>query len=313
MATDLFPGFTRQTIHIPDGPSLFARVSGDDKTKPPLLLLHGFPQTHVEYHKIAPRLRPHFTLVLLDLRGYGASSCVASSNGSGYSKRLMARDCVAAMAQLGFGRFGVLGHDRGARVAYRLAFDAPASVERVVVVDVVPTATMFARFGAASAALKAYHWLFLAQPEPLPERMIEGADGGRLFLERCLATWTAGQDLKTFDVAAVEAYREAYCKAERIHATCEDYRAGAYLDRVYDEEELEKGRKIEVPLMAVWGQTELVADPVSSKAKGQTPLDVWQKYAKDVVGKGLKCGHFIPEEDPDGLVDAILPFFGIRS
>ncbi|KAJ3534568.1 hypothetical protein NM208_g3179 [Fusarium decemcellulare] len=304
MAPDLLPGFTRQFIKTPEA-SIFVRTKVDPN-KPPLLLLHGFPQTHVEFHPIIPSLLPHFSIVLLDLRGYGASSTVPSTNGSGYSKRLMAQDCVSVMSQLGYDKFTVVGHDRGARVAYRLAFDQPQVLEKLVVVDILPTAAMFRGFGDANAGLKAYHWLFLAQPAPFPETMIKGTDNGKGFLEHTLASWTKLRTLAHFDEPSLEEYTNAYCSEERIHSTCEDYRAGAFLDRVYDEEELESGRKIETPMLAVWGSSGLFAGATTAKTEG--PLDVWKRYASDVRGKGLECGHFIPEEDPEGLVGTLLEF-----
>ncbi|KAL4774492.1 Alpha/Beta hydrolase protein [Aspergillus nidulans var. acristatus] len=311
MSSDLFPGFSSQYVTTTHGARIFVRVS-PTQDKPPLLLVHGFPQTHAEWHKLTPLLTPHFTVVLVDLRGYGASSIPASANGSGYTKRLMGQDCLSVMDQLGYAnqRFAVVGHDRGARVAYRLAFDNPERLSKVVVVDVVPTAAMFARFGNPTAGLKAYHWLFLAQPEPFPEKMIGKEDKGRLFLEQALSSWTAAGTLQAFSDTAMERYREAYCDEQRIHATCEDYRAGAYFDRVYDEEDLEKGNKIQVPVLAVWGEEGGFTGPKKSEAKKEQegPLEVWQRYCVDLRGKGLNCGHFIPEEDPQALADEILQF-----
>lgn len=308
MSSDLFPGFSSQFITTSLGARIFVRVSEPKGTKPPLLLLHGFPQTHIEFHKITPFLLPHFTIILLDLRGYGASSSVPhSSNGSGYSKRLMGQDCISVMEQLGYGdeKFAIFGHDRGARVAYRLAFDMLEKLSKVVVVDIVPTASMFRGFGDVKAGLKAYHWLFLAQPEPFPERMIGANEDGRVFLEHTLSSWTAAGTLENFDSEAMVKYREAYCNEEKIHTSCEDYRAGAFFDRVYDEEELERGRKIEVPVLAVWGERGLFAEAMKKK---DAPLEVWQEYCTDVRGKGLICGHFIPEEDPQTLANEILQF-----
>lgn len=309
MTLDLFPDFSFQSITTSSGAHIFVRVS-EPRNKRPLLLLHGFPQTHAEYHKLTPLLLPHFTIILLDLRGYGASSSGphSSKNGSGYTKRLMGHDCVSVMQQLGFDKFDLVGHDRGARVAYRLAFDMPERLNRVVAVDIVPTASMFRGFGNVKAALKGYHWLFLGQPEPFPERMIGSTEGGgRMFLEHSLASWTATTTLDCFDATAMQQYREAYCNEEKIHTTCEDYRAGVFFDRVYDEEELEKGRKIQVPLLAVWGKKGLFAE-VMEEGKKEGPLQVWQKYCANVQGKGMDSGHFIPEEDPEALASEILQF-----
>lgn len=221
----------------------------------------------------------------------------------------MGQDCLSVMEQLGYSpdeKFAVLGHDRGARVAYRLAFDNPERVSKVIVVDIVPTASMFQGFGDVRAGLKGYHWLFLAQPAPFPERLIGGVEGGRMFLEQALASWTGTGTLDAYDAEVMRGYREAYCAEEKIHATCEDYRAGAYFDRVYDEEELERGSKIQVPVLVVWGEAGSFASAMKAKKEG--PLEVWQMYCADVRGRGLGCGHFIPEEDPEALVDEALKF-----
>ncbi|KAJ4059254.1 hypothetical protein NW756_000162 [Fusarium oxysporum] len=305
MASDLLPGFTRQSIETSDGVSIFVRTK-IDSGKPPLLLLHGFPQIHVEFHRMIPSLLPHFSIILLDLRGYGQSAIVPSTNGSGYSKRLMAQDCISVMSQLGYNKFLLVGHDRGARVAYRLAFDHPEAVSKVVVIDIIPTAAMYQGFGDVTAGLKAYHWLFLAQPDPFPETMIQGTDNGKHFLEHTLASWTRKKTLDDFDERALEEYRNAYCNKTRIHSTCEDYRAGAFLDRAYDEKDLEKGNKIQTPMLAVWGNTGLSAESMRDKSEG--PLEIWQKYAQNVCGKALECGHFVTEEDPEGLAEALIPF-----
>jgi haloacetate dehalogenase len=306
MAPDLFPGYASQHFKVdtPGSPSIFGRFKLEN-LKPPLLLLHGFPQTHVEFHKVAPLLEPYFSLVLLDLRGYGLSSTVSSENGSGYSKRLMAQDAVTVMQRLGYDHFSILGHDRGARVAYRLALDTPGKVDKVIVVDIIPTHSMFGGFGDIARGLRGYHWLFLAQPAPFPETLIKAADNGKFFLENTLASWTAKRTLEDFDLAALEVYREAYCSDERIHSTCEDYRAGAHLDRAFNEEDVRNGNKIHVPLLAVWGQRGLFAEAMKS-----SPLDIWIQFAEDVTGVGLECGHFITEEDPEGFVNECLKFLG---
>ncbi|KAJ0424769.1 Alpha/Beta hydrolase protein [Aspergillus carlsbadensis] len=304
--SDLFPGFTTQHIPTPSGTTIFTRTSPKaTPAKPPLLLIHGFPETHIQWHRLAPLLLPHFTLILVDLRGYGSSSLAPeSTNGSGYTKRLMAEDCIAVVDALGYTsqKINVVGHDRGGRVAYRLAFDFPERVEKLVVVDIVPTAAMFRAFGDARMAVKAYHWTFLAQPAPFPENLIAGTDCGRGFLEHSLAAWTGVKTLDVFDNVVLDGYRRAYCAEDRIHATCEDYRAGAFYDRVYDEEDLERGNKITVPVLAVWG------DKGTPAGGAKTPLEVWRDYAVNVRGEGLGCGHFIPEEDPRGLARAVLEF-----
>ncbi|KAF5633837.1 haloacetate dehalogenase H-1 [Fusarium tjaetaba] len=305
MATDMLRGFTRQFIETADGVSIFVRTK-IDSGKPPLLLLHGFPQTHVEYHHIVHPLVPHFSVILLDLRGYGQSATVPSTNGSGYSKRLMANDCISVMSQLGYNKFLLVGHDRGARVAYRLAFDHPEAILRLVVIDIIPTAAMFQGFGDVTAGLKAYHWLFLAQPDPFPEKVIKGADNGKHYLEHTLASWTRNRTLDDFDERALEEYRKAYCNEARIHSTCEDYRAGAFLDKVYDEKDLQEGNKIQAPMLAIWGNAGVSAESLQNKSEG--PLEIWQKYARNVRGKALECGHFIPEEDPEGLTEVLIPF-----
>ncbi|KAG5744248.1 hypothetical protein H9Q70_013049 [Fusarium xylarioides] len=305
MASDLLPGFTREFIETSDGISIFVRTKIDSE-KPALLLLHGFPQTHLEYHRIIPSLLPHFSIVLLDLRGYGQSATVPSTNGSGYSKRLMANDCIYAMSQLGYNQFLLVGHDRGARVAYRLAFDHPKAVSKLVVIDIIPTATMFQGFGDVTAGLKAYHWLFLAQPDPFPETMIRGTDDGKHYLEHTLASWTRKKTLEDFDERALQEYRKAYCNETRIHSTCEDYRAGAFLDNVYDEKDVQVGNKIQAPMLAIWGNAGVSAESLQNLSQG--PLEIWQKYARNVRGKALECGHFIPEEDPEGLAEVLVPF-----
>ncbi|KAK6525086.1 hypothetical protein TWF694_005234 [Orbilia ellipsospora] len=315
MPTDFFTDFT--SSHVPIQPdissaspplTIFTRALVEP-SKPPLLLLHGYPQTHIEFHKIVPSLKPHFSLILLDLRGYGASSTVSSSrNGSGYSKRLMAQDCVKVMAYHGYSKFSILGHDRGAGVAYRLALDAPDKVDRVVVVDILPTSSRYDGFSDQTSVLKGFHWPFLAQPAPFPETLIRGCDEGRYFLEYILASWSGFETLEGFDSTALEEYRRAFCTNERIHATCEDYRAGAFLDKAHDEEDFKNGNKISAPVLVVWGKKGRVTG-----RDGKTPLDIWKSFAADVMVVGLDCGHFIPEEDPKRFMDAVLEFCGLSS
>jgi haloacetate dehalogenase len=295
-AADLLPGFDTRWVDTEAG-RFFVRCGGRGD---PLLLLHGYPQTHVEWHKIAPRLAERYRVVLMDLRGYGASFIPDSVNGEGMTKRAMGADAVAVMAELGFERFHLVGHDRGGRVAYRLAFDAPERLNKLVVVDIIPTASMFRDLGKARSALGKYHWLFLAQPAPLPETLI-GASA-MFFLDHTLASWTAGRSLDAFDPLALDHYRRAFDMLH-IHTTCECYRAGAFIDRLQDEEDLKAGRKITVPMLAMWGTSGLASSGIS-------PLDVWREYARDVQGTGVPCGHFVPEENPQACLDGLFDFLG---
>lgn len=291
---DLFPGFARHEIPTRRG-SVFVRTGGSG---PPLLLLHGFPQTHVEWHRVAPALASRFALVLMDLPGYGASSIPASESGAGFTKRLMAEDALAVMTALGHERFRLVGHDRGGRVAYRLAYDHPERIERFATIDIVPTAAMFDAMNAKSA-LNKYHWLFLAQAAPFPETLI-GASA-LFFLEHTLASWTAAKDLSAFDARALDHYRAAFTPPERIHAACEDYRAGAGLDRAHDEADRTAGRKIKVPQLALWGAGGIPASGVS-------PLEIWKGWSQDVSGHPIASGHFVPEENSAALVEALVDF-----
>lgn len=296
---DLFPGFYTQGIPVSGGEvELLVREGGEG---PPLLLLHGYPQTHVCWHKVAPALAKRFTLVMPDLRGYGGSSIPPlTADGLAYSKRVMAQDVLSLMTELGHDRFAVAGHDRGGRVAYRLALDSPEAVTRIAVLDIVPTFAMWAAMDAGMA-LKAYHWPFFAQPAPLPERLI-GADPD-FFIEWTLASWTASKDLIAFDELALAHYRAFFRQPERIAATLADYRAGAGPDREHDAADREAGRKIAAPLLALWGDG-------GFPARGKSPIDVWRDWAENVEGHALHCGHFLPEEAPDETAAALIDFFG---
>jgi haloacetate dehalogenase len=291
---DLFSGFAEHRIDAPAG-KIYARSGGSG---PPLLLLHGFPQTHVEWHRIAPGLAERFTVVAMDSRGYGQSSAPPSHKGEAYAKREMARDAIAVMAALGFPRFRLVGHDRGARVVYRLALDHPASVDKLALIDIVPTAEMWRSMDAASA-MNVYHWLMLAQREPMPETLLSGAP--IRWLEHTLASWTATNSLDAFDPDALAAYRLAFDDPAHIHAFCEDYRAGATIDRAFDEADALAGRKIVAPLLALWGAHGI-------PAKGKSPLEVWRQWATDVSGEAVEGGHFLPEENPERTLAALLGF-----
>jgi haloacetate dehalogenase len=261
-------------------------------TGPPLLLLHGHPQTHVMWHLVAPRLAREFTVVAMDLRGYGESSKPATTGDhEPYSKRAMARDCVAVMERLGFTRFDLAGHDRGGRVAYRLALDHPQRVRKLAILDILPTVEHFRRTDMAFA-LGYWHWFFLAQPYPLPEKMI-GADPEWFFHHR------PGRR-SVFTPEAEEDYVRCYKNPETIHAACEDYRAAATYDFKLDE--ADRGRKIGCPVLVLWG------------ARGSLPgwydvLAVWRDWADDLRGGPIQGGHFFPEEAPDETYAALHGFF----
>lgn len=291
----MFEGFARKRIAT-SGAEI-ALVQGGSGS--PLLLVHGYPQSHVMWHKVAPRLAERFTVVVPDLRGYGASSKpMTDAEHLPYSKRAMARDLVEVMTTLGFDRFDIAGHDRGGRVTYRLALDHPERVRRVAVLDIIPTLEQFERMDRSSAR-RAYHWYFLAQPAPFPETLI-GKDPD-YFLEHSLQSWCGAPD--AFAPEALAAYREAFRDPTMIHATCEDYRAGIGCDCAFDEADRAAGHKITAPLLALWGA------PGQSGRRRQM-LDIWRAWATDVRGQALDCGHFIPEEAPEALTAQLLAFFG---
>jgi haloacetate dehalogenase len=292
---DLFPGYDRRIIKTTRG-DIFARIGGSG---PPLLLLHGYPETHVCWHKIAPRLARIRSLVVADLPGYGASQCPAPDAGHrSYSKRAMAATLRLAMGELGFERFEVMGHDRGARVAYRMALDSPEAIAGAVILDILPTMEVWDRL-TASSAIASYHWSFLAQPHPMPETLI-GTDPA-YYVAHTLATWTRARDLSAFDPGALAHYRAALLAPERIRAVCEDYRAGAAIDREIDRADRDADRRMSCPTLLLWG-----SDYVG---KGSAdPLDVWRGWASDVSGHVISSGHFLAEEAPEETLAAILPF-----
>lgn len=293
---DLFPGFESHWIDTEIG-RIFARSGGEG---PPVVLIHGFPQTHVMWHRIAPALARTHRVVVLDLRGYGWSVAPKGDGGRElYTKRAMARDVITVMEKLGHIRFAVVGHDRGARVAYRLALDHPGRVERLALLDIVPTLTMWEEMDA-KRAMKVYHWTYLAQPAPLPERMI-GADP-TTWQDHTLASWTATGKLTAFDPAALEHYRAYFRDPSRIHANCEDYRAGATTDLAHDRASREQGKHILCPTLVLWGETGIPAD-------GAGPLEVWRAtFAPKAEGRGLKGGHFIAEENATDTLAALAGF-----
>lgn len=292
---DLFPGFDSRVIEVP-GAEIFARIGG---AGPPLLLLHGYPQTHVCWHRIAPGLATRFTVVAADLRGYGESSVPEPDAGHrAYSKRRMGEDALALMAALGHPRFRIAGHDRGARVAYRLALDHAMAIERLAVLDIVPTAFVW-RGMDWRAAIKSYHWPFLAQPHPLPETLIAAAP--ETYVDRTLASWTKDRTLGCFDARALRHYRALLTDPKRVRAVCEDYRAGATIDRDLDEEDLAAGRRIAAPTLALWGEDYV------GKAN-ESPLALWRLIADDVAGAAIPAGHFLAEEQPEPTLRHLLAF-----
>lgn len=292
-----FAGF--RTARLPGARpdvTLQARIGGEG---PPVLLLHGYPQTHLAWRHVAPRLAERFTVVVPDLRGYGESSAPPDDAAhTVYAKSAMAADMVAAMGSLGFARFALAGHDRGGRVACRLALEHPGAVRAVAFLEIVPTVEQWRAFDAA-LAMKAYHWTFLAQPAPMPERLI-GADPA-FYLEHTLASWTRCGTLAPFADGALEAYRAAF--GPRVAAFCADYRAGATTDRAADEADLAAGRTIAAPALLIAGER-------GFPAAAGTPAARWQGFAPAIRTVTADCGHFPAEEAPDATSAALLAHFG---
>ena len=280
--------------------SIFVRSFGSG---PPLLLLHGFPQTHLMWRSVAPLLAHHFAVVCADLRGYGRSGCPSSApNHTPYAKRAMAQDMVTVMQQLGFERFSVAGHDRGGRVAYRMALDYPDRVDRLAVLDVLPTETVWER-ADARFALAFWPWSLLAQPEPLPERILAAAASA--IIDDALGGW--GSPPAVFPVEVRAAYVQALGDPQHAHAICEEYRAAATIDREHDQADRASGRRIVCPLLALWS----AAGPLATwYVKEGGPITLWRVFCDDVVGRALGAGHFFPEEAPEQTADALNRFFG---
>lgn len=289
MSSTFFAGFQNRVIPTAPGVEINAWIGGQG---PPLLLLHGHPETHVAWWKVAPRLAERFTVVVSDLRGYGDSS----KPNDGYSKREMGADQVKVMSELGFGAFQAVGHDRGGRVLRRMMLDHPAAVQRGVVLDIAPTELMYAATNEEFAT-KYFWWFFHIQPAPLPEDMIGAST--ELYLRAHLdeQSKTAGAVSDDAFAEYLRCYREPGC----IHAVCEDYRASVAIDREHSKADDAAGRKVEQPLLALWGEKGTVG-------KMFDVIGLWKKKAVDVTGCGLPCGHLIPEEDPDGLLAALDDF-----
>ncbi len=288
----MFEGF--ETFTLPtNGTTIHGVRAGSG---PPLLLLHGYPQTHVIWHKIAPALAQHFTVVATDLRGYGDSGKPdGGPQHEQYAKRVMAADQVALMRQFGFGQFGVAGHDRGGRVAHRMALDHPEQVRRLAVLDIAPTHHMYTTTDMEFARAY-YHWFFLIQPFDVPERLI-GADVD-YWMRAKLAQW--GRDQQAITPEAFAEYVRCFREPAVIHASCEDYRASAGIDLLHDEADLHT--KIRAPLLALWGEKGFVG-------RKYDVLAAWRERAEDVRGHGLPCGHYLPEEAPEQTLQALTAFF----
>jgi haloacetate dehalogenase len=262
---------------------------------PPLLLLHGNPQTHAMWHEVAPRLAGEFTVVATDLRGYGDSSKPETTpDHAPYSKRAMALDQLAVMRSLGFERFFVCGHDRGGRVAYRMALDHPERVLKLAVLDIVPTWEAFSRADMAFG-LGYWHWFFFAQPYDLPERLI-GTDPTYFFLSR-------QERSHVFAPEPLEEYLRCFRDPRTVHAICEDYRAAATLDFAHDEADRRAGKRITCPVLALWGRQ-------GSLEQWYDVPGIWRGWADDVRGRALECGHYLPEEAPEETCSELRAYFG---
>jgi haloacetate dehalogenase len=289
--------FQRRTL-TPDGIRINT-LTGGKAGGSPVLLLHGYPQTHVMWHHVAPALAEHHTVVLTDLRGYGDSGKPAGgARHEGYAKRTMARDQMIVMRDLGFDEFAVAGHDRGGRVAHRMALDYPRAITKIAVLDIVPTRHAF-HHANREFGLGYWHWFFLAQPEPLPEQLLgadpEGWIRGRLSMLR--------RGGHPFDREALDEYVRCFRDPAAIHASCEDYRAAATIDLNDDDASAARGEKVTAPLLALWGEHGFVGRHY------RDVLAIWQQYAVKVDGCPLPCGHYLPEEVPAETTTALQDFF----
>jgi len=294
----MFEGCTERRVDVGQA-EIYLRLGGEG---PPLLLLHGYPQTHMVWHRVAPLLMKLFTLVMPDLRGYGRSrGPTPDPEHRNYSKRAMAEDMVRLMERLGHSTFFLAGHDRGGRVGYRLCLDHPDRVQRFAALDIVTTLDAWEEMDAA-AAIATYHWPFLAVPAPAPERLI--GNDPEFFIKHLLARWAGRAD--ALDPEAVRDYVGQFRDSKVIAATCEDYRAGASVDWADDLADRENGRKIRCPVLVLWGRHYL-------SDKTASPMAAWRHWAEDVREVALACGHFIAEEEPEACAAALIDFFAALS
>ncbi len=291
---ELLPGFDHQLIDVGNGIEIAASIGGSG---PPILLLHGHPQTRALWHRVIPKLSESYTVITADLRGYGDSSKpFGGSNHENYSKRVMAQDQVTVMQHLGFKRFCVMAHDRGARVAHRLAMDHPDTIERLILLDIAPTLAMYEQTTEAFAR-SYWHWFFLIQPTPLPERLIEADPAA--YVRDVMGRRSAG--LTPFDPRALSEYERCIELNGTAHGLCEDYRAAAQIDLEHDRRDQKEERLLQIPLLVLWGEQGVVN-------KCFRPLYEWGLVASQVEGEALPCGHYIAEEAPELLLDHALPF-----
>jgi haloacetate dehalogenase len=289
----LFPDFESHWIEV-NGVKIMTRKGGSGR---PLLLLHGHPQTHAIWHRVAQQLAKSFTVVMTDLRGYGDSSKPQGTQDHlNYSKRVMALDQIEVMRHFGFAEFDVLAHDRGARVAHRLALDHPKAVKRLVLLDIAPTLAMYKKT-SNQFARSYWHWFFLIQPAPMPERLIEADPAA--YVRDVLGRRSAG--LAPFDPRALAEYVRCIELPGAAHGLCEDYRASAGIDLVHDQLDLDDKNFVKQPLLVLWGEQGVVHQCFE-------PLKEWSKLAKNVQGKALPCGHYIPEEAPELLLQQVQLF-----
>jgi haloacetate dehalogenase len=293
----MLEGFTRSEIKT-SGARIVTVVGGSG---PPVLLLHGNPFNHLNWAKVAPTLAKQFTVVATDLRGYGDSEKPPGGDDhSGYSFRAMAQDQVEVMAALGFSRFMSAGHDRGARVLHRMCLDAPETVSRAAILDIIPQHYLYSHINKQWATFS-WHWFFNIQPFDMPERMM-GFDPD-WFIEKKLAKTKQG--LSFFDPAALAEYKRCFRNPATIHAICEDYRAGAGIDLEHDEKDFKAGRKVECPVLLLWGATGGVG-----RNSSPPPDEIWQRYASNIAGaQALPCGHYLSEEAPKETTSALRAFF----
>ena len=289
----LFPGFKSELIEV-NGVKIMTRKGGSGQ---PLLLLHGHPQTHAIWHRVAQQLAESHTVVMTDLRGYGDSSKPQGSHDHlNYSKRVMALDQIEVMRHFGFSEFDVLAHDRGARVAHRLALDHPKAVKRLVLLDIAPTLAMYEKT-SNQFARSYWHWFFLIQPAPLPERLIEADPAA--YVRDVLGRRSAG--LAPFDPRALAEYVRCLELPGTAHGLCEDYRASASIDLVHDQLDIDKKNFLQQALLVLWGEQGVVNQCFE-------PLKEWSKLAVNVKGHALPCGHYIPEEAPELLLNQVQSF-----